>query len=313
MDISIIINQMLILFIIMGIGYLLNKTHILGPHIDGYLTKFIIHCTMPAMVLASVLTKESATDKKTVLEFLLISVVMYLLLPLIAFIIVKFLPFKSNKGLYQFMIIFGNVGFMGFPLINALFGESAILYAGVFNMIFNFMAYSYGILIVAGDNSNANKDVKLTAKLFLSPGILSAFLALLIYFSGIKFPEVINSPITLIGNITSPLAMLIIGSTLANMDLKKVFTDVKVYSFCLLRGLVLPAIYMGLIMLFIKDDYLAEFTFIMALMPVANTSVLYAKEYSSDEGLAAKCVFISTVLSIITIPLWAFIFQSVAL
>ncbi|MBP5198700.1 MAG: AEC family transporter [Lachnospiraceae bacterium] len=313
MDISIIINQMLILFIIMGVGYLLNKTHILGRHIDGYLTKFIIHCTMPAMVLASVLGKEGGADKTKVLEFLLISVVMYLLLPLLAAAIIHILPFKSNKGLYQFMIIFGNVGFMGFPLINALFGETAILYAGVFNMIFNFMAYSYGIIIVANDNKESNKDVKLSAKLILSPGILAAVLALVIYFAGLKFPDVINSPVSMIGNITSPLAMLIIGSTLANMDLKDVFTDLKVYSFCILRGLVLPAIYMGLIMLFIKDEYLAEFTFIMALMPVANTSVLYAKEYNSDESLAAKCVFISTVLSIITIPLWAFIFQSVAL
>ena len=161
-----------------------------------------------------------------------------------------------------------------------------------------------------GENNADNDSVekfRFTWTKLLTPGISVAVLALIIFFIDIDFPDVIVSPIASLGNITSPLAMLIIGSTLANMDIREVFNDVRVYVFVAIRFFVLPLALFPLLNLIIKDSFLLQLTMIMLLMPVANTTVLYAKQYGSDENLAAKSIFISTLLSIVTIPLVAYI------
>lgn len=319
MDINVIIHQMIILFILIALGYLLNKVHILGPKIDKGITGLILYCTMPAMILGAVVTNENEHDVKLAIGCLIVAACMYIILPIIAFFLVRIMRVKPGlRGIYQFMIIFGNVGFMGFPIIAALFGEESVVYGSIFNIFFNLLVYSYGIIIVMKDKEEgADKneaDSNETAEKFhftwtklLTPGISVAVLALIIFFVDIDFPDVIVSPIASLGNITSPLAMLIIGSTLANMNIKEVFNDVRVYIFVAIRFFVLPLVLFPILNLVIKDSFLLQLTMIMLLMPVANTTVLYAKQYGSDENLAAKSIFISTLLSIVTIPLVAYI------
>lgn len=320
MDINVIIHQMIILFILMGLGYLLNKVHILGPKIDKGITGLILYCTMPAMILGAVLTQEDERDVKLAVSCLIAAAVMYMVLPFIAKLLVWILRVKpGSKGIYEFMIIFGNVGFMGFPIIAALFGQESVVYGSIFNIFFNLLVYSYGIIIVMKDLEERQKteggnDVAAPVEKFhfswkklLTPGISVAVLALIIFFLDIEFPDVIVSPVASLGNITSPLAMLIIGSTLANMDIREVFNDVRVYVFVAVRFFLLPLVLFPVLKLIIHDSFLLQLTVIMLLMPVANTSVLYAKQYGSDENLAAKSIFISTLLSIVTIPLVAYI------
>lgn len=320
MDINVIIHQMIILFILMGLGYLLNKVHILGPKIDKGITGLILYCTMPAMILGAVLTQEDERDVKLAVSCLIAAAVMYMVLPFIAKLLVWILRVKpGSKGIYEFMIIFGNVGFMGFPIIAALFGQESVVYGSIFNIFFNLLVYSYGIIIVMKDLEERQKTeggndaaapvekFHFSWKKLLTPGISVAVLALIIFFLDIELPDVIVSPVASLGNITSPLAMLIIGSTLANMDIREVFNDVRVYVFVAVRFFLLPLVLFPVLKLIIHDSFLLQLTVIMLLMPVANTSVLYAKQYGSDENLAAKSIFISTLLSIVTIPLVAYI------
>lgn len=303
MDISIIIEQMLILFLMIGIGFILNKTHILGGAIDGGITKLILYCTMPAMVLNSVLSRTGEKDTKTVVSFLVIAVVTYILLPIVAWLVTKILRIQKNiQGIYMFMIIFANIGFMGFPLISALYGPECVLYAGIFNMIFNLLAYSYGVIIVSKDNNSSEFKYKFSPKSLLTPGISVSLLALIIYFINISVPTVVSSVVSSIGNLTTPLAMMIVGSTLGKMKIRELFNDKRVYVFVVMRSIILPLLLFPLLKLLIKDDFMLQFSFILLIMPVANSSVLYAKEYGSDELLAAKCVILTTLISIITIP-----------
>ncbi len=304
METTVIIHQMIILFMMIGLGFILNKAHILGDHIDGGITKLILYCTLPAMILNSVLTKTGPREYATILKFLAIAIVMYLSLCLIAIPVTKLIRVPANvRGLYMFLIIFGNVGFMGFPLIEALFGTESVLYAGIFNMIFNLVAYSYGVIIVSRDSNPDGGNVKISAKTFLSPGISVSVLALIIYFLNIPVPDVVGSVVNYVGNLTTPLAMMMIGSTLAKMNPKEVFLDKRFYIYVLVRNIVLPLLFIPVVKFLIKDELLLHITYIMLIMPAANTAVLYAKEYKSDEKFAAGCVFISTLLSIIIIPL----------
>ncbi|MCR5799914.1 MAG: AEC family transporter [Lachnospiraceae bacterium] len=311
MDTGVIIHQMLILFIIMATGYLLNKVHILGPHIDGGITRFIIYCTMPATILASVVSREGNNDVRLALLCIIAAACMYIILPIIAWILARLMRVpKHIRGIYQFMMIFGNVGFMGFPIIVDVFGEEYLVYCSIFNIFFNLLAFSYGVYLIAGDEvegKSGKEDYKFSWKSLLTPGISGAVLALVLYFLNVSFPDVIAGPIESIGSITSPLAMLIIGSTLANMDLREAFNDIRVYILIAVRFVLLPLAIFPLLKLVIPDEFVLQLTMFMLVMPVGNMSVLYAKEYGSDESLAAKSIFISTLLSIVTVPLMVYV------
>ncbi|MBE5858413.1 MAG: AEC family transporter [Lachnospiraceae bacterium] len=304
MEINVIVNQLVILFLLICLGYGLRKAKIMGDTLDSGITKLIIYCTMPAMVLNSVISRTGEKDVSLVIELIIIAFAMYTILPLIAFVITKLLRIdKSIQGIYQYLLIFANVGFMGFPLVSAIFGPDSILYAGIFNMFFNLLAYSYGVIIVSNDSASEGAGFKLNAKTLLTPGISVSVLALVLFFLDVRVPSMIGEAVNYVGSVTTPLAMMIIGSTLAKMNPKEVFTDIRVYVYVIVRSILIPLALFPLIKFLIKDTFSLQITFIMLAMPAASTSVLYAKEYGSDESFAARCVFLSTLLSVLTIPL----------
>ncbi len=305
MDIASLINQLAVLFIIMFAGFGLNKVGLLGGELDGSLTKFVLQFTMPLMVLASVLTNEGERDMGRVLEVFVIAVITYVALPLLGILFSKICRIPMNhKGVYRYMFVFGNVGFMGFPIVEAIFGADSVLYAGIFNIVFNLASFSYGAYFVSKDGSI---KAEFGIKTFLTPGIILSVLAIIIYFTGISFPDFIVSPIDSLGSMTTPLAMLLIGSTIANMDAKSLLKDASIYIFIIIRMFALPLLVYPILKFFIKDTFLLQFSLIMLMMPVANSAVLFAKQYEADEEYAAKGVFLSTLLSIIYIPLVSYI------
>lgn len=300
MSISIVLNQLIILFILMALGFLLYRIHMMPRDFNRQLTKLLLNVTMPALIINSVLTVEEKASGKTVLFILFLAIIMYLLLPVLGMLLAKilFVP-KKQLGLYIFMTVFSNVGFMGFPLINALLGNEAVFYTALFNIIFNLSAFSYGILLV---NYGTQNPVRLNFRLLLSPGILLSLLAVVIYFINIPFPESVREAIGSVGSLTTPLAMLLIGASLSSMNLKEVFSDWRIYPYTLLKQFVLPLSLFPLLKLFIHDELLLGVTLIMLSVPVANTAVLFATEYQADEKLAARTVFITTLSSLISIP-----------
>jgi len=303
MDIMVVVNQMIQLFIMIGIGFVIAKTSLFEGDFNQKLTKFVLNLTMPCMIVASVMSSQNAT--LALKDIMVSTVLLVLVLPVFAYLCVRFLPFKQHKGLYMFMIMFPNVGFMGFPLMQSIFGAESILSTAIINMGFNLSLFTLGIIVM---NYGNNERPDLQFKNLLSPGVISSLLAILIYVLKIKIPTVIVNPITLIGNMTTPLAMIIIGATLAVYRLKDVFSDVKVYFFTLFIDVVVPMIFYPLIALFIQDVMIQGITFIILAMPVANGAVLFAKTYGQDEFLAAKTVFISTMMGILTIPLLVYLF-----
>lgn len=262
---------------------------------------------MPALMLSSVMKEENSHDMGRVLEMFGLSIVIFAIaLPIISMIIVKILPIsKKQQGLYMFMNSFSNVGFMGFPIIHAVFGEGAMLDAAIVNLIFNLAVFTFGITMI---NYGTEQKDKFNIKKLLTPGIFSSVIAIIIYFSGITFPQVLSDTCSMIGEITSPIAMIIMGATLGRMDIKAVFSEWKVYPFTAIKQILIPILFWYVLKLFITDEYILGFMMIMLSMPVANTAVLFATEYKNDENLAAKTVFITTLMSLISIPFIMYVF-----
>lgn len=297
---NMIFNEMFVLFILMLLGFCAFKWKLLDLEMNRKLSRLILTVTSPALILASV-SQGNSNDKARVYYILLIAVLMHLLLPLIAIILNKvlFIP-KNEDKLYRFMTVFSNIGYMGFPVIASIYGDGAIFYASMFILTFNICLYSYGVYIM---DEKKLKKVKIDLKLLLNPGLIAAVSALIIFLTNTPIPYALSKSLSLVGNITTPMSMMIIGSTLGSMHLRNVFNDRRVYLYTFVRQLILPLIAWLLLKNFIADPFVLGLSVIIIATPVGITSVMFSNEYGHDAELAARGVFITTLASFITIPI----------
>lgn len=308
MENYVILHQMAQLFIMIGFGYLLYKFKMMDDEFDKKLTRLVLDGTLPLMVLASVLEQPEERDYGAVANMIIISVFIYIVLPIVAFIIVKCmrLPLKQ-QGMYMCMLTYGNVGFMGFPVLNAMYGGTAVFYAAILNIVFNISVFSVGTIMVdyrCGDTAEtAGGSHRFNFKSLLSPGTIISLLSIAIYFTGIIFPDDIVSACSSIGNLTSPLAMMLIGAALAKMDVRSVFDDWRIYPFVIVKQIVMPLIMWLIMRVFIHDDIMLGICTILMMMPVANISVMLANLHGHNEELAARGVFLTTLFSAVSVPL----------
>lgn len=301
MDINVVINQMVQLFLILSLGYFLNKIKLFDTNLNQKLNKLLLNVTTPALVLASVSSINPSSNNSEVSLVLFVAIIVFALLPFISYVIVRIMRIPIHqRGLYMFMTIFSNIGFMGFPVMKAIFGNKAVFYTSIFNMIFNFLVFTLGIVLI---NYGTANQIKLKGKNLLSPGIISSIAALIVHFSGIQLPTVFKSTLEMVGNITTPVAMMLIGSTLANINIKEVFTELRIYPYTIVKQLLIPFAAYPILKYFIASPLVLGVALINLAMPVGNSAVLFANEYDRDVTLAAKSVFITTLISVFTIPL----------
>ncbi|BBF41759.1 malate permease [Lachnospiraceae bacterium KM106-2] len=302
---QILFSQMIQLFLMILFGFILFKVKLMSVELNQKLTKLLVDFTLPMLIVSSVLTQQGERELDKVGKVFLISIVLCLVLPVISYVVIKLLHFpKGQQGIYMFMFQYSNIGFMGFPILDALYGKQAVLYTAVLNMIVTLSVYTIGVAMMYAkgeDGTSVKEQIHLNQ--LLTPGVIGSCLAIVLYFTAIKLPKEITGAIQSVGNLTSPLAMLMIGATLANMKLHEILDDKRVYVFAVIKQIVFPLLCWPLFRQWISDSYMRGVLFILLLMPVANTAVLFATRYHADEKLAAKTIFVTTVLSILSIPL----------
>ncbi len=299
MDIYAVIGEMFSLFIILAIGYLANKKGLLTKEGNRVLSKLIVNVTLPALILGSVMGIEEKMTGSDLLLLLVVSFASYGILFLVAYITPKLIRApKETAGVYGFMSIFGNVGFIGFPIIAAVYGNDAIFYASLFNIPFNILIFSLGVMMLS-----PRKDLKLGFSFLLNPALLSAVLALVLYILPLDFPEFVVETASLLGDITVPGAMLVVGASLGSIPLGEVFRDFRVYIVSFVKLLCCPLLILCCFSPFVDNPMILGAAVITTAMPVATNTAMLSMEYGGDEALASKGIFISTLLSIVTIPL----------
>ena len=295
-----IFSQMVQLFSILIIGYILCKRDIMNADFTRRMNKIVVNITLPALILHSVLGAEGG-DPELVLYLFGLAVALYLIMPFIAMGLTKLLHVpRHEEGLYAFMMVYSNIGFMGYPVIRAAYGDLAVFYASIFNIMFNVSGFTMGIWLI---HRGTGATAKFNMKKLLSPGILFSLLAVAFYLLHVRLPEPVSQLIGTIGELTTPLAMLLIGATLGQMNVKEVFNDWHMYPFAVVKQILLPLASWPLIRLATADPLIQGIMLILMAMPVANTSVLFATEYGLSEKTAAKNVFFTTLISILTVPL----------
>jgi len=305
MDITIVLNQMIQLFLIISLGYLLRKINCIDDLFNEKLSKLVLDVTMPAMIVASVL-KTNGTVPLHLPSIIASCIILIIILPLLSYFIVVLLHIsREQMGLYLFMMMYPNVGFMGFTVMNSIFGPDAILSTAIINICFNVSLFTVGKSMMSLDSW---KQQKFSARNIISPGMVASLGAIVLYGFQIRFPEILTDTLEIVGSMTTPLAMLLIGVTLAKLPAREIWGDYKVYLFSGLIQIILPVGSYPILKFFIPNELIRGITFIILAMPVANSAVLFANEFHKDTSFAAKTIFMSTLMSVVTIPFLVYCF-----
>lgn len=305
MDFMYVFEKMIELFLIVIVGYIACKFKIFDKEARVKVTKLVLNITLPAMILSSVMTQDKLPNTAQIMQLLLVAMASYIILFAAAFLVPKLLRVKKNQeGIYRFMLAFGNVGFIGFPVTQAIFGDSAVFYTSVFNMPFNLFVYSAGLIFIQ-QCSEEKTETRITYKTFLTPCMVASVIAIIMALCGWKGPALIGETCDIVAAITTPAALMIIGSSLADMPVKEMLSNGRIYLFAVFRLIFLPLITYAVFGLFVKEPLLLGICVIMAAMPVATNGTMLCLQCNGDEKLMAQGTFITTLLSIVTIPLIA--------
>ena len=291
---------MITLFAIVVVGYVGGKFGYMGGTFDKRLSKLVIDITCPSLILSSAMTGE-LPDRRFILPLLGISVLTYVLLAAVACIVPRFLTGKkADQGIIGFALMFGNVGFMGYPVVASIFGHQAVFYAAVLNVVNTFAVFTIGAMLITGSGPDRER---FNRKVLYSTPMLSAYLAMLIVALGIgHVPAAISQPLTMIGNITVPAALLIIGSSMSHLPLRAMLGTPVVYATTLLRLVLLPVAIHFLCLALGFSPFVAGINTVVIAMPVATYGTILCLRYGRDTTLIAELTFITTLLSMLTIP-----------
>lgn len=372
----VMLQQMIVMFLMMAVGYLCYRKQILTEEVSRKVSAIVVNVANPCMILSSALTDQQMQGKELV-QTLAIVVMMYAFLLAVAQLLPRILCIqKESRGAYAAMTVFANIGFMGFPVLAAMYGNGALLYGAVFQIPFNILIYTYGVAVLtrkpgacakteqdvkaevdvkteqdvkAEPDVNAEVDVKaepngkagerqdaqgITAavngkseniengseqqgklqgtveivKKIFNIGVIACIAAMLLYFLQTPVPSFLQAFITNLGNLTAPLSMMIIGASLAQMPLKELFLDKKLLLFSLVKLLLLPAVWMIMVNRVAEQEILRGVCLVMMATPAGSMTAMLAQQYGGDYETASRGVALTTVLSVITMPLLAAVF-----
>jgi len=292
---------MLTLFAIVVAGYVAGKLGYLGGDFDRQLSRLVINITCPALILSSAMTGD-LPDRRFILPLLLISLVTYAVLTGIAFVLPRYLTGnKADEGAIGFALLFGNVGFMGYPVVASIFGHEAVFYAAVLNVVNTFAVFTIGTILITGRNEV--EGARFQKKVLYSTPMIAAYMTILIVALGLdEIPGFISQPLTMIGNITVPAALLIIGSSMSQLSPRTMLGNGTVYVTSLFRLVILPVGIYYLCRMLGFSDFVVNINTIVIAMPVATYGTILCLKYGKDTTTMTEVTFITTLLSMLTIP-----------
>lgn len=299
------IEIMVILFTIVVLGYALCKLGYMGDKFDQKLSSIVIDVTCPALILSSVMGAE-LPDRSLILPLLGIGFLTYILLLVFGFWVPRFVTkSRDEQGMIGFALMFANVGFIGYPIVSAIFGPKAVFYAALLNIPNTFFIFTAGVMLVKGEHNMKS----LSAKVLFSPAMIAAFVAALMVAFGVRTPDIIARPVTMVGNITIPAALMVIGSSMARLPLKEIIGSPKVYVASLLRLVVVPLSVYFLFRFCGVSDVINNINTVIIAMPVASYGTMFCLKYGRNPSLMTEMTFVTTLGSILTIPLITLLFK----
>lgn len=301
-----VFSQVLILMILVALGAMLSKTGILTESGVRSITDMVLMTVTPCVIIKSFVREFDAKALKGLLISFLIAALVHIGFIVLSRIILHSKDISRERVL-RLGVIFTNCGYMSLPLQEAILGETGVFYGSSFIAIFNLFVWSYGIITISGD-----KKYLTPKKLVFNPGMIGLAVGLVIFLFSIPVPKIIYQPISFIASLNTPLPMIIIGYHLSKTDILKSIKDLQCLLASLVRMLVLPSVAIALMYLCrVRGDMLVSAA-ISCSAPTAAITTMFASKFGGDTELSVNMVSLTTIMSLLTMPLMITAAQMIA-
>lgn len=292
-------NMSMVLFAI-AVGFLAHKLGIMTDETNRKMTKLLLTITMPCMTLGALRTSEELPDFGVVLGILEAALAFYAA----EFLLAAFLPrllggAPLQRSVWRFALCFPNVGFIGIPVCTAFFGPEAMIYAVILILPFNLLSYSLGPLILSGGFRNFR------LRELLSPAVVSSLIALVMTLMRVRPPQLVGDWLNFVGDMTTPLSLIVIGSLLADMPIREALASPRLWIVAAIRLVVLPVVLFAILQPLHLAQIVVNVAVLQIAMPVAANGSMLAMEYGGDVRTMARITFLTTLCSMITVPVLA--------
>ena len=287
---QILLTQTFIMFILMILGLILSKTGLLTEHGSKDMANILLYAVIPCVIIRSYIT-DFTMEKLYGLLMLAIAV--------------SYIIYGMRKPIDNFGTAFCNAGFIGIPLVTAVFGNEAAFYVASFASILNLLQWTYGIVIIT-----RRKDMINIKKVFVNPVTISLVIGLFLFITGIKLPGVINSTMAGVAALNTPAAMIVLGYYLSCVRIRDLLFNPSLYLASFVRLIIIPLL--TLLVLYIipaGHGQIGMITLIAAATPVGTSTAIFAQKFGQDYERAVCMVCLSTLFSIITMPVVMYLAQ----
>ena len=291
---QILLQQTIIMFALMLLGLLLSRRGMITEQGSRDLSNVLLYAVIPCVILRSYMSEFSTEKLRAMGLSALIAVIAFA-----TSIAVAYLTCGTRHRIENFAVAFGNAGFIGIPLVTAVFGPEAAFYVVSFSTFANLLQWTYGIVIISGKKETMNLRM-----VFVNPVFISMVIGIALFVLQPTLPTVVTGTIGYIADGNTVLAMIILGYYLSKVQLRGLFADVRLYLFSALRLLVVPAV---TILVFLPFPFargeITLITLIAAATPIASSTAIFAQKFDQDYRRAVSYVCLSTILSVATLPL----------
>ncbi|MDY3902106.1 AEC family transporter [Peptoniphilus sp.] len=309
METLILFKNLIVFLIIIMIAFFVRKSHKVSNKLQKDMSYLLINVTTPCIIITSMAVEFTEDKFIQARDTFLIANVIFIFSYFLIYFIMKFYKVEEpNKSQMMVGGIFTNLGFLGFPLILAMFGKDGLYIASIVNMVSNYFTYTIGIGLI---KKNSTREGKLRFRDFFNNANIATIIGLIILFSGFKIPDFIYSVLEIVGNGTGLFSMIIIGLMLGEMDIKDIFVEKRAYAMSFYRLILLPVILIALFCVVpIKiDPFVEKIIIILFSMPVASITGIFSVQYDVDPAFGTKLVMQSTVLCVITLPIILYLYN----
>ena len=295
---STIFGQTLIMLILIGAGVICAKTKLISEASNKELSRFVLQVVNPVVIFMSYQKPYKAELARNLLLTFVISAAAMCVLILLSYLLVR----KKEGREYEierFSAVYSNCGFMGIPLVDAIYHEEGVFYLTAFITVFNLIVWTHGVILISG-----HKDFRQVIKVFYSPTIISILLGMAAFFFSISLPKTVLSALGYIRELNTPLAMIVSGVTIAATNVPKLLKKWRIYYVCLLKLLVLPLIIgIPLALMNSIDGTVRMTVLIAAAAPPAAMGTLLSIRYGKNSVYASEIFTAGTILSVGSLPL----------
>lgn len=293
-----VFNQIVIMFIIILIGVICYKIRFIDKETNRRLSDIVLMLVNPLVIFVSYQRKFEATLLRGLLISLLLALVTHIIAILVSMLVLRKKNHEEDIAIERFAVVYSNCGFIGIPLVNGIFGSEGVFYITAYMTIFNLLAFTHGMITISGKS-----DKKSIAKALLSPLVIATVTGFIFFLFRLMLPGVITEALGYIGNMNTPMAMLVSGVTIGQADIISLLKKVRVYYIAFFKLLIIPVAMLLLFSFFDLPRIVLLTSVLAAACPTAVTINLFSIRYDKNYLYASELFAVTTILSMATIPL----------